>query len=64
MKLFYDDDVSSPRKRFFIKVIEAKVPGKCIKVNWKLLKIKEVPLPELSFQASLGMYEIENNPPA
>lgn len=64
MKLFYDDDVSSPRKRFLIKVIEAKVPGKYIKVNWKLLKIKEVPLPELSFPASMKMYGVENNPPA
>jgi hypothetical protein len=48
MKLFYDD-ASSRRKRFLIKVIEAKVPGKYIKVNWKLIKIKEVPLPELGF---------------
>ncbi|MBW4575984.1 MAG: hypothetical protein KME08_11950 [Aphanothece sp. CMT-3BRIN-NPC111] len=61
MKLFYDD-VSSPRKRFLIKVIEAKVPDKYIKVNWKLLKIKEVPLPELGFPASLGMYEVKKNP--
>ena len=63
MELFYDD-ASSRHKRFLIKVIEAKMPGKYIKVNWKLLKIKEVPLPELCFPASMKMCEVENNPPA
>jgi hypothetical protein len=60
MKLLYSG-VSSPRNPVLIRLIETNLTDDYGKAKWKLVKIKEVPLPQPTFPLNIGRLPIQIN---